>query len=212
VAAWHGERATRGWLAAGWLLTCAIYGTVSLGRWWQSDDAAVLAAQARYHYAALATLALVVSVALSGLARRRPVHSWVAAGLLGLWVAATASAHAVWPPAIDLRDRARHQVDFAVGWMEARISAAPAGSDVTLLNRVLHIGGLPYIGMLDFPGWAGLFVIHFPTNTPRGHRVAFVEPHASVRARHRGRRSDGLLIAPADGPAGEVPAAATPPR
>jgi hypothetical protein len=47
-----------------------------------------------------------------------------------------------------------------------------------------------------FPGWAGLFAIHFRTNVVDGHRVFFIKPNARVIAATKtGRRTAGLLVA-----------------
>lgn len=202
LAARRGDAATRRWLAAAWLLTVAAYGIIAVGRvflW--TETAFFMATQARYHYTTLALLSLIVCLGLSGIAPRPLPRPGAAAGLFGLWLVAAAGAHAAWPPQPNLSARERREVDFALNWMRSRIRAAPEGAPVYLTNRALHAAGTLFVGMSDFPGWAALFAIYYPTNSVDGHRIYFVEREAEVRARYRdGRRTGGLLVAPEDAP------------
>jgi hypothetical protein len=202
VAAWRGDGATRRWLAAAWLLTLAAYGIIAVGRvYLWTDDSLLIATQARYHYTTLATLSLIICLALSGIAPQPLTRSGAAAGLFGLWLVAAAGAYAAWPPQPNLGAQERREVTFALNWMHARIGAAPEGAPVYLTNRALHAAGTVFVGMSDFPGWAALFAIYYPTNSAGGHRIYFIEREAAVRERYRsGRRSGGLLVAPEDAP------------
>jgi hypothetical protein len=202
AAARRGDGATRRWLAAAWLLTIAAYGIIAIGRvflW--TETAFFMATQARYHYTTLATLSLIVCLGLSGIAPRRLPRPGAAAGLFGLWLVAAAGAYAAWPPQPNLGARERREAEFALHWMHSRINAAPADAPVYLTNRALHAAGTLFVGMSDFPGWAALFAIYYPTNSADGHRIYFVEREAEVRERYRtGRRTGGLLVAPEDAP------------
>jgi hypothetical protein len=201
-AAWRGDVATRRWLAAAWLLTLACYGIIALGRvhWW-NESFFVMATQARYHYATLATLTLVVCCALRAIVAHPLTRPGAAAGLFGLWLVGSLGAYAAWPPTFDLHLAERRDSEMAVAWIKARIAATPADEDLYLVNRPLRAAAPWLVGANEFPGWAGLFIIYFPDNTVAGHRVRFIEPNAVLRARFNGRRSNGLLVARDDMPA-----------
>ncbi|MDX2170116.1 MAG: hypothetical protein SF182_23800 [Deltaproteobacteria bacterium] len=206
----RGDGATRRWLLAAWLLTLGAYGIIALGRiYLWNENAFFMAAQARYHYTTLATLSLIVCLGLSGIAPRPLSRAGAAGGLFGLWLVAAAGAFAAWPPAPYLNTRERREVDFALNWMRARVAAAPPQQPVYLTNRALHAAGALFIGMNDFPGWAALFAVYYPTNEADGHRVYFVEREAQVRERYRdGRRTRDLLVAPEAAPPEGSPTAA----
>jgi hypothetical protein len=81
--------------------------------------------------------------------------------------------------------------------MRSQIEAAAPGSDVYLLNHDLQAVGPMFIPRREFPGWAGLFVIFFPSNVVSGRRVYFVEPDDVLREQlAHGRRAASLFVAP----------------
>jgi len=91
-------------------------------------------------------------------------------------------------------------VGFLGAWFHSTARDTPRDQDVYIVNRNFKSVALLY-PRIEFPGWAGLFSILFPTNLVEGRRVYFIEPDAAVRAAHRhSRRLAGVLIAPEDVP------------
>jgi hypothetical protein len=72
------------------------------------------------------------------------------------------------------------------------VAAAPPGTTVTIQNRPFHGAIL----LRSFPGWAGLFVIEFPTNVVDGRPVRFVARDDDAPAQQRGGRIAALLQRP----------------
>ena len=124
--------------------------------------------------------------------------------VFALWVVVWASAYALWPlPPYP----APVEATAALAAMRSQIEAAAPGSDVYLQNRDLQAAGPMFVPRREFPGWAGLFVIFFPSNVVSGRRVYFVEPDEVQREQlTRGRRAASLFVAPASvGAAPAVP-------
>jgi len=198
LAVWRGDPHTRRWLVASWMLLLACCATIAFPR---TDliqrfslSPTVIATQPRYHYASLALLALVTGLVLAAAMPRPPARAGGAVWVLALWMIAWAGAHAVWPlPPFP----APVETTAALAAMRSQIDAAAPGSDVYLRNHDLQAVGPMFIPRREFPGWAGLFVIFFPSNVVSGRRVYFVEPDDVQREQlAHGRRAASLFVAP----------------
>src|SRR5262249_14194394 len=97
--------------------------------------------------------------------------------------------------------RARDETAHGLGKMGGGNANGPPG-DVFIANRrFLPVGPLFVDKQELFPGWAGTFVVFFPSNVVGGRHVHFVVPETEVReAAATGLRTAGLLVAPDDVP------------
>jgi hypothetical protein len=193
VAADATQRRRFVWLAVLLVAACA---TIAAGRatiltsWQVSIERS--AAWPRYHYLLLALLTSLVCLALAALrALARPAGALVTAGVT-VWLAVCLVLPAVRPHAIDHHDAERTETDAALRAIGAAIAAAPPGSTVTIRNRPFIAAQIGH----SFPGWAGVFMIHFPANTVDGRRVRFIARASDVVAEERGGRVAELLGSP----------------
>ena len=190
VAADAAQRRRFLWLGVLLLASCA---TIAAGRatiiasWQVSIDRS--AAWPRYHYLLLALLTVLLSLALAALRARWPPARALATGGAIAWIAVRLVLLAVRPHAIDHHDAERAETAAVLRTIGTAVAAAPPGNTVTIQNR-------PFIAARigrSFPGWAGVFVIHFPTNTVDGRPVRFIA-----------RQGDAVLAAQLGGRVAEL--------
>jgi len=182
------------WLGVLLIASCA---TIAAGRatiiasWQVSIDRS--AAWPRYHYLLLALLTVLLSLALAALRALRPRAGALVTGGAIVWLAARLVLLAVRPHAIDHHDAERAETAAVLRAIGTAVAAAPPGSTVTIQNR-------PFVAARigrSFPGWAGVFVIHFPTNTVDGRPVRFIARQGdAVLAAQLGGRVAELLGLP----------------
>ncbi len=158
----------------------------------------------RYHYAATAMLTLALVPALAVLARRLPgalPRAWAGPA----WAAALALLvlpYAVVPHPLAHHDRERALAAEAVAEIEARVDAAPPGSDVLVENRP-YAGVGPFMVQRGdlFPGLAAIFAIYYPDPVVDGRRVFFVlDDGRALDAARRGRKTGRFVLAPGETP------------
>jgi hypothetical protein len=197
-AIWSPPRVRRQLLAAG-LLVVANYGMIAVGRGVFFTMGGAYASQARYHYLGAIYLTLVLCLLLNRAGDWPLIREPVKNGLLILWLAASAVSWRATGWTFDHHEKDRNGADRVLTALRAEIRAAPPGADVYIANRSFGRFGR-YVGMADFPGWAALFTIYFPSNVVGSHRIYFVENDPEVRdATARGRRT-GTLIVPSAPP------------
>lgn len=191
-------------LLAALVLTFACYGIIGSGRILLLDymERTEALAQLRYHYVGLITLSLAVAAILAAIGDALPRRGGrVAVPVLIGWMAIWLTALWLRPPLIDHHDSARIDAGFLGAWFQRRAREVAPGEDVYIPNYIFHSVGPLFYTRLEFPGWAGLFSIYFPSNTVAGRRIFFIEPDAAVREAHRhARLLAGVLVAPEDVP------------
>jgi len=196
-----------GWLAADsagrrrllWLgtLMMAACAAIAAGRAtiivsWQVPIARS-AAWSRYHYLLLALLTALLCTALSALRARGRIPGAIVAATAVVCVVGRLALLVALPHAIDHHDADRAETGTVLQAIRQAVAAAPPGTTVTIPNRPFVSAGLPR----SFPGWAGVFVIHFPANSVDGRAVRFT-PRAGgeALAQQRGGRIAALFQAP----------------
>jgi hypothetical protein len=197
LALWRSPAPIRRAVAAAALLALSCYAIIVAGRvvFFKSYTDAVMAMQPRYHYAALIPLTLLICLLLGQLGVLIRVRAWMANALLFAWLALLGAAYANFGYVTDHHDVARRQTEQVLGIIRTRLNAKPPGADVFIENR--SFAGLPLVPKPIFPGWAGVFVIYYPSNTVDGRRVHFVDKELAVGvASARGKRSAGLVVPP----------------
>jgi hypothetical protein len=177
------------------------YGFIAAGRavFFEGFTTALMAAQQRYHYAALAPLTVALCVLLSELRLPALRRAGVRIGLFAIAVGLAALLYADLGPRIDHYRAARQQVDAVLSevWLQAEV--ASPGSVVYVPNR--SFAGFFVSPPTDFPGWAAVFAIFNESPVVAGQRVFFTDRRPEVvAAARKGRRSAGLLIAPPEQP------------
>lgn len=177
-----------------WLLVITVYATTAAGRVAVVDAMAVPVARAalwpRYQYLALAFLTLALASALGAIQARSVEARGVARGALGAWSALRLLLLALHPVPIDLHADARAKTATALAAMRRAIAATPPGTVARIDNQPFGALTLPQL----FPGWAGLFVIHFPDDVVDGRPVRFVVSEEDwVRIQARGGRIASLV-------------------
>jgi hypothetical protein len=198
IAGWVAADAARRrrllWLAVLVVAACA---TIAAGRAsilvsWQVSIARS-AAWPRYHYLLLALVTVLLCLALAALrARGRAAGAFVTGGA-AVWLAARLVVLVVRPHAIDHHAAERADTSRVVQAVQQAVAAAPPGGTVTIQNRPF---GPARLGR-PFPGWAGVFVITFPSNTVDGRSVRFIARDGDdALARQRGGRIAALLPPP----------------
>ena len=187
---------TRRCLLALGVLTLAAYGTIAFGRTTALEylnlSTAHAAAWPRYHYLALALLTATGCTALAAM-RDAPRDAVSAVdGIALTWAALRLVVLLVRPPALDLHEAARVESATSLAAIRAAIAAAPAGGVAVIDNRPFGAAAVPWL----FPGWAGLFVIHFPDDVVDGRTVRFRADDVHWRlAQSRGGRIARLVEA-----------------
>lgn len=180
-------------LAACFTFVLGCYGLVALGRVALFvADSAFMTTQARYQYAGLVPLTLVLCLLVNH--ARRQLSPFTGRILIGLWLVAAALGYVRSDFRIDHHDQAREQTRDALRRIQSEVDAIPVDQDVYIRNRVF--AGLPGVVPIgEFPGHAAVFVIFHPRNTINGRRVYFIDPRPEVlAASQRGRRSAGLIV------------------
>ena len=191
LAASAGSRRVQ--LAVG-LLTLVAYGTTAVGRapvvGFLKVSLSVAAAWARYHYLALALLTIVLCVALAALAARGGVARGTVYGAMLLWAVVRLIFVATRPLTIDLHANERAETQSALRSIREAVAATPPGDVTAIQNQPFHAVVVEWL----FPGWAGLFVIHFPDNVVDGRQVRFlVSERDWALAQKRGGRIAALV-------------------
>lgn len=197
IALWQASPPQRRAIVACVLLATGAYGIIATGRS-ATGGFAAFGQASRYHY--LAPVPLVVAGCLaSSVVASRVVHARVGVAILLGWLAALAVGVHQWPPAIDHYDAERQAVATMQSTVTARARYTAPGRPVVVANRPM----LPlnyFSRMYEFPGWAGLFVIYFPSNLVDGHPVRFIALSAALveQAKQRPHSRAGELLVTLD--------------
>jgi len=202
---WRGGAVARRAIVTCLLLAVSGYGIIAAGRAIAAHGdpwvLIVLGLAARYHYAPLLPLIIAGCTALAAIAGRRPmIPPRAANAALLVWLGAVAAGVYAWPPPIDHFDDERQQLAAFQALVRQRVAASPPGATATVVNQPMYPVNA-HARMTTFPGWAGLFVVYFPTNDVDGRAVRFVVRGANLidAARSRpGTRTAELLISPAE--------------
>jgi len=194
-----------GWIAAGaarrrpllglGMLVLTAYAAIAAGRAavLESVQVSIVRSSAwpRYHYLPLALLTILLCSALGSLGARGRASRTIVSGAALLWIAARLFSLAIVPWAIDHHDPERAETETVLQGIRQSVAAASPGAAVTIQNRVFHSAGIPGL----FPGWAGVFVIHFREDTVEGHPVRFLAADGDwTLAQSRGGRIARLLV------------------
>ncbi len=95
---------------------------------------------------------------------------------------------------VDHHPTARAEITAFRAAIHARASMVPVGETAYLENRPFPLV-LPLTPAAEFPGWAALFVIFFPTNTVDGRPVRFLaQDEATLAATRAGGRIAEVLV------------------
>lgn len=183
----------RKWMIAMTLVACSIYAMIALGRYVLMNRMPLAAATPRYHYVgtlAFATALCAVLPAARGVGRA----AWVGLGLLLVSIGFASSADA-WLPDHYVKVGGKQEYRQTVRKIRSEVEAAPAGGTVLIKNRPFRSVHL-LTGKERFPGWAGIYVITFPTDKLKGRTVRFLETKSLVRkeAERIGGRIEGMLV------------------
>ena len=139
----------------------------------------------RYQYLALALLTLALAAALGAVAGRGSELRGMVRGATAVWSAIRVLLLTMQPFPIDLHGGARAETIATLAAIRRTAAEARPGEVVRIPNRPFGSLTLP----TQFPGWAGLFVIHFPDGVVDGRPVRFVvSPEDWTRIQARGGR------------------------
>jgi hypothetical protein len=145
----------------------------------------------RYHYLPLALLTLLLCSALACLRAPGRAPRALVSGAALLWSAACLVTLVVRPPAIDHHDPERVETEAVLRSIRDAVTTAPPGTVVAIQNRAFSSARIPGL----FPGWAGVFVIHFPEDSVDGRPVRFIAADGDWTLAHaRGGRIAQLLV------------------
>ena len=201
VGSWLGAPPTRRRILGVLVLALGGYGLVAAGRAAYFGGGAASGRVDRYHYVGLALVTTALCIGAGGIASRvrwpelrRDLLLALALGVLGVGQATSGRV-------IDHHLEFQRQTRSVLEAIDRAIDAAGP-------NRPAYVGNEAFAAMgplfanakLWFPGWSGVFVIFYPHNIVRGHRVLFVERDPAVIDGLHGRRTAGLLV-------GEIPGA-----
>ncbi len=195
LAGWRaGDAAARRCQLGLGLLALAAYGTVAVGRTTSLEFLNLPAAHAatwpRYHYLGLALLAVVACTALASVPGASREAAGAVAGGAAVWIAARLLFLVMRPAAFDLHDGARAETERVLAAIRSAVAATPSGGVAAIQNRPFGSAMVPWL----FPGWAGVFVIHFPHDTVDGRTVRFrVDDKDWALAQARGGRIASLV-------------------
>jgi hypothetical protein len=156
-----------------------------------------MATELRYHYVALAAVAIALCVALAGFRRLLHPIRFLRIPLLLAWAALAIYLQLgrVQRPQAGQVERA--ELNWIRNMINLRATTAPVGSDVYIKNgKFRGVGRMINYGRL-FPGFAGVFIIHSPSNEIAGRRLFFIEQDPQLLAIATGKRSAALLVSPA---------------
>lgn len=158
--------------------------------------------EARYHYVGTAALAIVTCLVFSGFAEWwRPGRRVTATLLLGWSAVMLFGLYWVVQP-IQHYDAARRETAYVLGHIQKAIGTVQKGEDVYIENGRFHsVSFFSAENSAQFPGWAGVFSIYYPSNDVEGRRIRFVEKDLEVIASTQfGERTAGLLVSPEEAP------------
>jgi hypothetical protein len=158
----------------------------------------VVANQLRYYYVGIAPLAVLACLVLD-----RARHALRVPGvvILAAWLALAGWGYGRSHWRVDEREASRSYTERTLRSIDAAIDRAPAGAEVRIPNqRVLSAMMGPVLRPVDFPGNVGFFVLRYPANVVRGHRVFFVESDpallAALRVPEKHHRLHDLVVPP----------------
>lgn len=175
------------------LFASGCYGIISAGR---ATLRAATVAVPRYHYVGTILLSIVLCCCLAQLTRRlrRTAATEVSLLVGGLLVGAVLYFRS--EPFINLHHQGRNEADHFITQIRSRVAEAPAGREVHIVNRRFAPasgGWLP--NPRNFPGWAGAFVLYFPSNIVDGKSVKFVVDDPDlIKSVAKGKRTRDLFI------------------
>ncbi|MEO8605605.1 MAG: hypothetical protein ABI629_23755 [bacterium] len=183
------------------LLACALfaigsYAVIAAGRSFLATASVdVVATADRYHYAGMIGVVLFAAVALAELGGGWSAAPRLQDGALLAWaVAATALVMTLRLP-IDHHDETRAETNQVLEDIHRQISAAPAGSEVHIANRVFQsVGILISVTPALYPGTAAVFAVFEPSDLVDGRQVVFTTADAAVAAAARDGRRSGALV------------------
>jgi hypothetical protein len=169
------------------LLPIGIYGVIALGRAGAMVDFQSLALQSRYHYASLVGLVVLAGVAIDAVVPAPvipPARAFVFVGAFALALVVL-GAHVATRVTDPLAAVGRRTTMRAAerGLRAAMNQSARAGAAVIIRNQEfspvapLRLLG---IGMADFPGLAGFFLLMHPDGRLDGRAVRFLERDADA--------------------------------
>lgn len=190
------------------VLTClvllpAVYGTIAAGRaqYFGNDVAArFLIAQGRYHYVGYMLLALLLSLVLAQVGARLRPSAPLSVAALATWLVLMAVAHLRLGAPIDRHDSTRAEVESVFAAIRRKAGETPPGEPVYVTNRYFESVPVYLIKFVDFPGWAGVFVVFQPGNTLDGRRIYFVQrPRWMMEKLKHGKRMAELIVPPGPG-------------
>jgi hypothetical protein len=183
------------------ILSAACYGVIAAGRamYTRAPNLAYAASLARYHYVGTVPLALLLCVIMSQLTEGFRHRGTLFATVILVWLSAATVLYARTPPFIDLHPAARTETMHTLARIRGAIASVPPGSEVRIPNQGFRsIGPLLFHSRSEFPGWAAIYAIFFPTNVADGRRVYFTDgDDAVLRAARHGRRTADLIVSPA---------------
>jgi hypothetical protein len=146
----------------------------------------------RYHYVAPMLLAVAAAIAIGPVSFPKLLTYRIASCAL---LAAMMVASYVAVQALKMPDLKR-DYDRVVAAIDREIDLAPVAGPVYIQNKPFKFWGfdLPE----QFPGWAAVFTISFPTNEVRGRRVWFIEHDEKLIRMFAGdsSRLSQLLVSP----------------
>jgi hypothetical protein len=207
AAAGAGALAVTGWIAADppmrriqlalWLLVATVYATTAGGRVAVVEAFGAPVSRAalwtRYQYLALALVTLALAAALGAIQARTAEARGAVRGALGVWSAIRLLLLVLHPLPVDQHANTRAETATALAAIRRTIAATPPGTVAHIPNRPFGALTIPW----QFPGWAGLFVIHFPDDVVDGRPVRFLVSDADwERLQARGGRIASLVEQP----------------
>jgi len=182
------------------VLTLGSYGIIAAGRaiFFRLPMMGAAVAQPRYHYVGTIPLTVLLCLILDHLGAVVRLSTGARYALLALWIAVTMGSFTYTQRFVDLHQADRAETDSVLSAVRAAIAAAPRGGDVYIANKPFNsIGHLLVANQIEFPGWAAVYTIFFPSNDVDGRQVHFVVDDPEViRAAGTGRRTAGLLVSP----------------
>ena len=178
------------------VLCAAAYAVIAAGRGMFSRSGSVR----RYHYLSTAGLVIALCLVLGEIADRWPAARRMRTALLLVWIGASLAAHFVAARPLVHYAGARRETNYVLDQVRKAARSAPAGADVYIENRQFASAGDLFANREgDFPGWAAIFSIYFPSDAVEGRTVRFVEPDPVVIESNRShRRMARLLVSPED--------------
>jgi hypothetical protein len=180
------------------VLVAGCYGIIAAGRATliPAKQVAWSATVPRYHYVATLPLTIILTCCLAQLTTLPRRSPFLQHGILLVAVILAATLYVRAPPFLDPHRRARSETMQVVEQIRAAIAEAAPGDEVRIVNRrFMSVGVMLSNRLADFPGWAGIFVMFFPSNVVDGHRVYFVSDDPKLVATFaKGKRTHDLFV------------------